>query len=41
MELTHQIAKRISLDGGGALIVDYGKDGLISDSLQVKCFIAE
>ncbi|THU68420.1 hypothetical protein C4D60_Mb08t03710 [Musa balbisiana] len=34
MELTHQIAKRISLDGGGALIVDYGKDGLISDSLQ-------
>ncbi|KAJ8466944.1 hypothetical protein OPV22_029496 [Ensete ventricosum] len=34
MELTHQIAKRISLDGGGALIIDYGKDGLISDSLQ-------
>ncbi|WOL02986.1 NADH dehydrogenase [Canna indica] len=34
MELTHQVAKRISTDGGGALIVDYGKDGLISDSLQ-------
>ncbi|XP_042461816.1 protein arginine methyltransferase NDUFAF7, mitochondrial [Zingiber officinale] len=34
MELTHQIAERISSDGGGALIIDYGKDGLISDSLQ-------
>ncbi|XP_073006764.1 uncharacterized protein [Typha latifolia] len=34
MELTQQIAKRISLDGGGALIIDYGKNGVISDSLQ-------
>ncbi|XP_074576377.1 uncharacterized protein LOC141832909 isoform X2 [Curcuma longa] len=34
MELTHQIAERISSDGGGALIIDYGKDGLISDTLQ-------
>nr|XP_019706624.1 protein arginine methyltransferase NDUFAF7, mitochondrial isoform X5 [Elaeis guineensis] len=34
MELTHQIAKRISSDGGGALIIDYGKNGIISDSLQ-------
>lgn len=35
MDLTRQIAKRIDSDGGGALIIDYGKDGLISDSLQV------
>ncbi|XP_020106330.1 protein arginine methyltransferase NDUFAF7, mitochondrial isoform X1 [Ananas comosus] len=34
MELTEQIAKRISLDGGGALIIDYGKNGIVSDSLQ-------
>ncbi|XP_078168991.1 NADH dehydrogenase ubiquinone complex I, assembly factor-like protein (DUF185) isoform X2 [Carex rostrata] len=34
MDLTCQIAKRIDTDGGGALIIDYGKDGLISDSLQ-------
>lgn len=39
MELTHQIAERISSDGGGALIIDYGKDGLISDTLQVKLLI--
>ena len=35
MELTEQIADRISSDGGGALIIDYGKDGIVSDSLQV------
>ncbi|RLN22098.1 NADH dehydrogenase [Panicum miliaceum] len=34
MELTEQIADRISSDGGGALIIDYGKDGIVSDSLQ-------
>jgi NADH dehydrogenase [ubiquinone] 1 alpha subcomplex assembly factor 7 len=35
MELTEQIADRISSDGGGALIIDYGKNGIVSDSLQV------
>ncbi|KAA8530314.1 hypothetical protein F0562_005023 [Nyssa sinensis] len=34
MELTQSIAKRISSDGGGALIIDYGLDGIASDSLQ-------
>ncbi|KAJ0252976.1 Protein arginine methyltransferase NDUFAF7 [Hirschfeldia incana] len=34
MDLTREMAKRIGSDGGGALIIDYGKDGLISDSLQ-------
>lgn len=38
MELTHQITKRISSDGGGALIIDYGENGIISDSLQVSIF---
>ncbi|KAJ4833818.1 hypothetical protein Tsubulata_043967 [Turnera subulata] len=34
MDLTHIIAKRISSDGGGALIIDYGLNGIVSDSLQ-------
>ncbi|XP_020202866.1 protein arginine methyltransferase NDUFAF7 homolog, mitochondrial [Cajanus cajan] len=34
MELTQTIVERISSDGGGALIIDYGLDGVISDSLQ-------
>ncbi|KAF3569297.1 hypothetical protein DY000_02011057 [Brassica cretica] len=34
MDLTQEMAKRIGCDGGGALIIDYGMDGLISDSLQ-------
>ncbi|KAJ4749811.1 hypothetical protein LUZ62_084216 [Rhynchospora pubera] len=34
MDLTQKIAKRIDSDGGAALIIDYGKDGLLSDSLQ-------
>ncbi|KAI6671582.1 hypothetical protein NL676_006467 [Syzygium grande] len=34
MDLTQIIAKRISSDGGGALIIDYGLNGVISDSLQ-------
>jgi len=35
MELTQTIVDRISSDGGGALIIDYGLNGVISDSLQV------
>lgn len=35
MELTQTIAERISSDGGGALIIDYGLNGVVSDSLQV------
>ncbi|PIA62500.1 hypothetical protein AQUCO_00200486v1 [Aquilegia coerulea] len=34
MELTHTIAKRIGSDGGGALIIDYGLNKVVSDSLQ-------
>ncbi|KAJ9562512.1 hypothetical protein OSB04_007672 [Centaurea solstitialis] len=34
IDLTQNIAKRISTDGGGALIIDYGLDGIVSDSLQ-------
>eukprot|EP00268_Persea_americana_P042700 TRINITY_DN4275_c0_g1_i1.p1 TRINITY_DN4275_c0_g1~~TRINITY_DN4275_c0_g1_i1.p1 ORF type:complete len:514 (+),score=104.60 TRINITY_DN4275_c0_g1_i1:85-1542(+) len=34
MELTHAIAKRIGSDGGGGLIIDYGLNGIVSDSLQ-------
>ncbi|KAJ6763435.1 hypothetical protein OIU79_024061 [Salix purpurea] len=36
MDLTRTIADRISCDGGGALIIDYGLNGVVSDSLQVK-----
>lgn len=39
MDLTQNIAKRISSDGGGALIIDYGLNGIVSDSLQVWCWI--
>uniref|UniRef100_A0A0D6R0S9 Protein arginine methyltransferase NDUFAF7 n=1 Tax=Araucaria cunninghamii TaxID=56994 RepID=A0A0D6R0S9_ARACU len=34
IELTKNIGKRVELDGGGALIIDYGQNGVISDSLQ-------
>ncbi|XP_043706510.1 protein arginine methyltransferase NDUFAF7 homolog, mitochondrial isoform X2 [Telopea speciosissima] len=34
MELTHTIAKRMGSDGGGALIIDYGLNGIVSASLQ-------
>ncbi|PWA71034.1 S-adenosyl-L-methionine-dependent methyltransferase MidA [Artemisia annua] len=38
MDLTQSVAKRISSDGGGALITDYGLDGIVSDSLQIVAF---
>ncbi|KAM7268271.1 hypothetical protein ACFE04_010437 [Oxalis oulophora] len=34
MDLTHTISKRISSDGGGALIIDYGLNGVATDTLQ-------
>lgn len=34
MDLTQTIAQRVGSDGGGALIIDYGLNGLVSDSLQ-------
>ncbi|KAG9154503.1 hypothetical protein Leryth_014961 [Lithospermum erythrorhizon] len=34
IDLTQTIAERIRSDGGGALIIDYGLNGLVSDSLQ-------
>ncbi|KAJ6691304.1 PROTEIN ARGININE METHYLTRANSFERASE NDUFAF7 MITOCHONDRIAL [Salix koriyanagi] len=34
MDLTRTIADRIRCDGGGALIIDYGLNGVVSDSLQ-------
>ncbi|KAL8471512.1 hypothetical protein ACS0TY_028325 [Phlomoides rotata] len=34
IDTTQEIANRISVDGGGALIIDYGLNGVISDSLQ-------
>ena len=32
-----EIARRVADDGGGALIIDYGEDGVIEESLQVGC----
>ncbi|OMO79187.1 putative S-adenosyl-L-methionine-dependent methyltransferase MidA protein [Corchorus capsularis] len=34
IDLTQTLAKRIGTDGGGALIIDYGLNGVVSDSLQ-------
>ncbi|KAL3677532.1 hypothetical protein R1sor_027480 [Riccia sorocarpa] len=34
IKYTSMIAKRISEEGGGALIIDYGDDGIVKDSLQ-------
>ncbi|KAI4366664.1 hypothetical protein MLD38_022511 [Melastoma candidum] len=34
IDLTQAIAKRVGSDGGGALIIDYGLNKLVSDSLQ-------
>ncbi|VFQ63783.1 unnamed protein product [Cuscuta campestris] len=34
MDLTQTIADRIGSDGGGALIIDYGMNSTVSDSLQ-------
>ncbi|MQM07962.1 hypothetical protein Taro_040805 [Colocasia esculenta] len=34
MDLTQAIAKRLGSDDGGALIIDYGQNGIVSDSLQ-------
>ncbi|KAH6774490.1 NADH dehydrogenase ubiquinone complex I [Perilla frutescens var. frutescens] len=34
IDLTQEIANRIAVDGGGALIIDYGLNGIVSDSLQ-------
>lgn len=39
MKVTAEIAKRVGEDGGGALIVDYGDDKIVSDSLQVCLWI--
>ena len=36
MTMAHEIAKRVGKDGGGALVIDYGEDKMISDSLQVR-----
>ena len=38
IELTSAIAERIGSDGGGALVIDYGLNRIVSDSLQV-CFV--
>lgn len=34
IDLAQAIANRIKTDGGGALIIDYGLNGIVSDSLQ-------
>ncbi|KAH9570881.1 hypothetical protein CY35_02G064100 [Sphagnum magellanicum] len=34
LKLTAEIARRVGEDGGGALVVDYGEDVMVSDSLQ-------
>ncbi|KAL7094766.1 hypothetical protein ACP275_11G124900 [Erythranthe tilingii] len=34
IDLTEEIANRIGIDGGGALVIDYGLNGIVSDSLQ-------
>ncbi|CAA3012497.1 NADH dehydrogenase [ubiquinone] complex I, assembly factor 7 [Olea europaea subsp. europaea] len=34
IDLTQEISKRIAIDGGGALIIDYGVNGIVSNSLQ-------
>ncbi|GFP90353.1 NADH dehydrogenase [ubiquinone] complex i assembly factor 7 [Phtheirospermum japonicum] len=34
IDLTQEIANRVSVDGGGALIIDYGLNGIVADSLQ-------
>ncbi|KAL2252431.1 protein arginine methyltransferase NDUFAF7 homolog, mitochondrial isoform X1 [Sesamum indicum] len=34
MDLTQEISNRIGTDGGGALIIDYGLNRIVSDSLQ-------
>ncbi|KAH7300591.1 hypothetical protein KP509_24G070300 [Ceratopteris richardii] len=34
LKLMQEIAKRVGEDGGGALIIDYGEDKIVSDSLQ-------
>ncbi|KAI3662670.1 hypothetical protein L6452_29867 [Arctium lappa] len=38
MDLTQNVAKRISTNGGGALIIDYGLDGIVSDNLHMGIF---
>lgn len=38
IDLTQEISKRIAIDGGGALIIDYGVNGIVSNSLQVHSF---
>ncbi len=39
LKLTAEIARRVGEDGGGALVVDYGEDVMVSDSLQVSATI--